>query len=1059
MAEDVKKLIEQSKDKTMVIGPGRRRSAVKKLGQIGTAEVVIPLVQALEDEDKEVKMNAFNALSDLTNSSAHEVLRNYYLKTKKKALWQIIRKKNFYPDDLAAKLEFLVKVKAFDEIKNFVDPGNFESILDIVLESQMDNPVEVLEQITDRGGDDVSMKVIKKFVASKNEVLFRLIDRKEWYPPELDKKIMFLLKTERYDKVTEMLDGADFLGILNILIDPKFPMKTQAGECLSHIDNPIIIDEICQLYIKDDLKHLAPMIMKNNWCPNHPRDRIFFYLSTDFLKGFFMSAKLDPQLIGGYLDVPHVRKSIKDHELIPFADFLKETAQALSEGNKPEINADSPLVDMRRRVNEYMEHPKGNQTIREICDDFIETKSPFLGYLIVQMGWAPENPEDAVQFYLSSGQNDKLIKLVDKAVRPLYEIFRGTDERLSKKAREVISNYKNPKTIEEVFRVYFETFDEELAAIIREKEWKPGDKSKKAVFFIFSGQPEKYAEIEPDGHKIIFEAYREMNSVQRYRLIEILIEHKAEKLVPFMLELLTFEKNPRILRLLCNILPVFFGQVYEPLKELIKTTEGPVVHEIITTLVELNTEGSMEMLYDIAKSKTGYMCFWILKLLEDARWQPANNSERAFYYELFKLRDEMMRMLNNDIVDEDPGIREQSAYLFTEMGDEKQVTTLMKYVEDPVDKVRAALAYSIGKLCALAPKNALAQIDSFRIGSIFMIFNDVRKAFIVQNDLEQIQILGRNYQVGNMVLRIFSIAAIEGLRKREGLSTLLLALQDTDPLVKQTAIRALRDLADREAEKPLLALIEDDDKTTRLLVAEALANVAGPETEEQLLKRINSGEYSHADSLIYALAKLDPAAHRELFERIIARPDFSYEGKKSAVLGLGMIKDEKITHTLIANLRSTLMTSLKDDDIVPYIQALGHIGHPGAYEEFAKLMTQANWRIRSEIIRAMGNIPERIAIVSIIKALDDASGWVQMAAVEAFNHYFNLHFKFMGTEKDLKFVASMIAYLKRFRLTQIADKRFAEYEILTNLTVLSLKYRLTMLYFQEKPKIMGEDKK
>jgi len=383
----------------------------------------------------------------------------------------------------------------------------------------------------------------------------------------------------------------------------------------------------------------------------------------------------------------------------------------------------------------------------------------------------------------------------------------------------------------------------------------------------------------------------------------------------------------------------------------------------------------------------------------------------------------------------------------------------MKYVEDPVDKVRAALAYSIGKLCALAPQNALAQIDSFRIGSIYMIFNDVRKAFIVQNDLEQIQILGRNYQVGNMVLRIFAIAAIEGLRKREGLPTLLLALQDSDPLVKQTAIKALRDLADREAEKPLLAMVEDDDKTTRLLVAEALANVAGPETEEQLLKRLNSGEYSHADSLIYALAKIDPTSHRELFERIIARPDFSYAGKRSAILGLGMIKDEKIVQTLIGFLRTTIIISMKDDDIVPYIQALGSIGHSGAYEEFAKLMTQANWRLRSEIIKAMGNIPERIALVHIIKALEDSNGWVQLAALEAFNHYINIHFKFMGTEKDLKFVASMIGYLKKFRLIQVADKRFAEFEILANLTVLTLKHRLTVLYFTEKPRIMGQEKK
>lgn len=1056
MAEDVDKLIEQSKDTTLLIGVRRRRSAVEKMGNNGSPKVVVPLIQALDDEDKDVKRLAFMALNKLREPASLEILRNMYLKTRKKALWQVIKKNQFYPEGLPEKLDYLSKARAQAEIKTLITPENFEEVLDLILESELENKAAIIKMILEQGGEDVEMIVLKKFVASQNDDLFTVIDIKNWYPQEIDKKIMFLLKTERYEKLASMLDGADFRALLDILTDPKFPMKKQAAECLSHIDNPVIVDEICKIFLEENAKHLAPLILRNNWSPNHPRDKVFFYLKTPFLKGFFLSAKMDARLMGGFLEVPHVRKKMSADELAPLGTFLDEIAGALSSGDKPEIAADNPLLEMKKRVQEYIDMEKNTQIIREICDDFLETRNPFLGYLIVQMGWAPEDLHDKIKFYMLSEQEDKIKKLGNEAIEALYDMFTGDDAQEKERAGAILRTYKNPGAIDKIFRMYFSSMNQDLEKIISENDWKPSDEVGKALYFIFSGQPERYVEVEPKGFNVIFEAYKSLDTAQRFKLIEILIKHKAEYFVDFLLTLLAYEKNPRTLKLLCTILPVFFTKVYEPLKEKVKKMDGTVLREVIKTLAELKTEGSLEMMYEIAKVKMGYICMWVLKLLEEARWQPTDKRERAFFYELFKIRDEMIRMLKNNIVDQDPKVRERAAYDFSKMGDERLLTTLMKYAEDPDDNVRVAVAYSIGKLCALSPENALRQIDNFRVGSIYMIFNDVRKAFMVQSDLEQIQILSRNYEVGNIVLRIFAIAALEGLQKREGVPTLLKAMEDENKLVAVTALRSLRDIADSQAEEPLLKMISSNDEELRMLAAEALANVASPKTVRKLVRMLNSGEYIYADSLVLTLGKLDPLSHRALFERIIQRPDFSYEGKRAAIHSIGHIGDEEAARALSNFLKNIMMMSHKDRDLIPYIEALGYTGLPSVYQDLSTVMAASTWNVRQYIIKAMGNIPARIALVMVIKAMDDPSSWVQLAALESLGTYFNQHFKFKGTEKDLQFVAAIIGRLKKFHLNDLADQRADEIMMLASLSVLLLKHHFTKLYLEQKPRVVGK---
>lgn len=1057
MKEDLKKLVEQSKDTTFLIGAGRRRDAVKKLGQIGSPEVVAHLINALRDEDTQVQEFAKEGLSNLKDPAAIEKLLDRFVRSKKKSLWTII-KAHHIPEDLAERLAFLVKAHKTSEIKNSVTEANFDEVLDLIIESNIENMFEVLKVIIESAGPNAEMTIIRKFLATKNDALFQLIDYKEWYPPSLDKKIMFLLKTEKFQKIADLLDGTEFREILDILTDPKFPMKKAAADSLSAITNPIIKDEICQVYMREDVAHFGPFILKNNWSPNPPRDKIFFYLKTDFLKGFFNSTNIDPMLLGGYLDVPHVRESIKDEELEPFAMMLDDVAKSLGEGERPDIAIarDSKFEDMKRRLHEYLDHPKSDKVIKEICDDYLETGSPFLSYLIKQMGWAPEDPGFAVPFYIQSDQEKKIYKLSGNAIKPLYDLMKGKNKKLAAKAEEILKKFRNPKAVDQVFQTYFATMDKQLEEIIKENNWKPHNKKEKALFFLFSEQPERYTEVEEEGFSVLMEAYQESDTMQRMKIVELILMQKAEYFTDFLLSLLTYEKSSKVLRMLVQMIPIFFKKIHDQLFEMLRMLEGYVLKLIVKILAELKTEEAMKMLFDLAKMKMGWTAFWILKFFEEFRWQPEEAHEKALLYEMYRIRDDMLRIIQNKVVDPDPAVRRIAALTFTDFSDERQLPTLMKYVEDPSDDVREGIAYSLGRLCALSPRTALQNMDTFRISSIYMLFSDVRKAFAMTADVDQVSILGRNYKVGTKTLRVFTIAAFEEMQKKESVPYLLEGLKDEDFIIKRSAMHGLREIAypNEEIEEALFRFLEDNNEELRLIAAETLGSIMSEHRAEKVLNVYESGEYGHADSYLLALAKSNPLKYRNLLETSVMRPDISFEGKSAAITAMGMIGDEDAAVFLVGSLKKARMTA-EDDSLIPYVKALGMIGHPVAYQELASIKSSAGWDLRREIVKTMSHIKDRIALVEIIRSLEDTNGWVQIEALRALGRYYNQFFKFKETEKDLKFVGAIIGRLKKFTLNPVQDMMSEQYQYESELAVLLLKHRLTRLYLLNKPRILS----
>jgi len=1054
MKSEVEKLIEQLKDTSILFGVSRRRNAVKKLGQIGTPNVVVPIVNALSDDDAEVKRNAFLALSSLKDPTSQEILRNLFLKTGNKAIWQIIKNNKMYPSNIAEKIKFMTLAHSKEELSSVVDEIGFSGFVEAVIEGGSENSSESLKLVIEKCDDQGKMFIIKKYLESRSDILLEIIEHMEWYPPELDKKLMFLLKTQKYQKIIDLLDGDDFRKIIDILSDPDFPMKASALECFATLNDQFIIDEICKIFLREGNLHLGRIIMHNKWSPERARDKVFFYLRTTFLHGFFKTMQIDPLILGGYLEIPEIKDSMPDAAFSPLADFLAEVASTISEGRVPSIDKlENPLADIYVKAKEYLGKPKTADFINSIYKEYLDTKNYFLGYLIVQMDWAPEDTTERTEFYLRFDQEEKIKKMNDKAIEPLYLILSSPEStpEMVEKAKKMLKSFKNPKAIDQVFRIYFKTKDRQLEEIIKINDWKPNDKIEKVLYFIFSNQPSRFKEVDDSGSfRILFDAYVSLEPGQRFAMLEVLLGAESMEFVDFLFMLLEYERNPRILKLIGRVIIKFFKQFQDRLMEMIPRMEGPAVKMLVKELYRSKIPGCYEMLYHIALTRPGYTCFWILKLLEDVRWIPQDPLEKKFFYELYKIRDEMMRILQNRLVDEDPETRAHSAYMFSQMGDERYLGTLMKYVEDPVEEVRAALAYSIGYLCALNPEGALEQIDSFRIGSIFMIFNDVRKAFMVPSEEEQLSILARNYSIGNIVLREFAVAVLLGLEKPESVPTLVGALNDESIIIRRTAMKALVNIPDNSIVDMLFAKCQDDDEEIRMNAALALGYICDQKTSERILRKINSGDFFHADSLVTALSMNNPEKYRDLFEKIIKQPSYNEKSKAACIRALGKIGDTRAITFLTNQLNSARSTTTRLDYQIPYIEAFGRIGGKDSIAILDSLFRLGNWETRSAVMRAYGNINDRAALVCILKSLEDKSGWVQLAALEGLAKYYNLHFKFLNTEKDLQFVGAIVNMLKKFKFNEVADKNTKEYELISMLYAKVLEIHFTRIYLKHK---------
>jgi HEAT repeat protein len=198
--------------------------------------------------------------------------------------------------------------------------------------------------------------------------------------------------------------------------------------------------------------------------------------------------------------------------------------------------------------------------------------------------------------------------------------------------------------------------------------------------------------------------------------------------------------------------------------------------------------------------------------------------------------------------------------------------------------------------------------------------------------------------------------AVQGLgeaRDPRALEPLLGALKDRLPTIRIAALSGLGRLRDRRAIEPVIAMLDDPDGKVRTSAAAALKKF-GKAAHAPMLAAYRGGNAGARFVLLGALGRIKSPAISELL--IAALDDPRVEIRAEAARVLGVRKDQRAV--------DRLLQAVAEGEPYQgfYIQVLGEIGDPRAFEPLQALLAAPEFMLRREIVMALRKIDNPRAV-------------------------------------------------------------------------------------------------
>jgi HEAT repeat protein len=198
--------------------------------------------------------------------------------------------------------------------------------------------------------------------------------------------------------------------------------------------------------------------------------------------------------------------------------------------------------------------------------------------------------------------------------------------------------------------------------------------------------------------------------------------------------------------------------------------------------------------------------------------------------------------------------------------------------------------------------------------------------------------------------------AVQGLgeaRDPRALEPLLGALKDRLPTIRIAALSGLGRLRDRRAIEPAIAMLDDPDSKVRTSAAAALKKF-GKAAHAPMLEAYRGGNARARFVLLSALGRIKSPAISELL--IAALDDPQVEIRMEAARVLGVRKDQRAVARLLQAVAEGGPYQFF------YIQMLGEIGDPRAFEPLQALLAAPEFMRRREVVTALRKIDNPRAV-------------------------------------------------------------------------------------------------
>jgi HEAT repeat protein len=205
----------------------------------------------------------------------------------------------------------------------------------------------------------------------------------------------------------------------------------------------------------------------------------------------------------------------------------------------------------------------------------------------------------------------------------------------------------------------------------------------------------------------------------------------------------------------------------------------------------------------------------------------------------------------------------------------------------------------------------------------------------------------------NYRVRWKAVQSLGAARDPRAFEPLLGALKDRLPTIRIAALSGLGRLRDRRAMAPVIAMLDDPDSKVRTSAAAALKKF-GKAAHAPMLEAYREGNTRARFVLLSALGRIDSPAISELL--IAALDDPQTEIRVEAARVLGVRKDQRAVPRLLQAVAEGGTHQLF------YIQVLGEIGDPRAFEPLQALLEAPEFMLRHQVVTALRKIDNPRAV-------------------------------------------------------------------------------------------------
>lgn len=255
----------------------------------------------------------------------------------------------------------------------------------------------------------------------------------------------------------------------------------------------------------------------------------------------------------------------------------------------------------------------------------------------------------------------------------------------------------------------------------------------------------------------------------------------------------------------------------------------------------------------------------------------------------------------------------------------------------------------------------------------------------------------------NVQVRRRAVQTLGLLQSPEAVPSIISALKDSDPLVRQEAALSLSRYSDTASVTPLIDLLKDEHGYVRMAAVETLCAI-GPDAIDPLILALGEGDEQLRNRASFALVNIGPPAVDRLIDSL---QDDNAAKTRSCAWILGRIGDERAIPHLVSALghpdryvRREAIDSLAAMDtaaVLPLTQAfrdgetpvrhcameaLWMIGAPAA-ENIRDLLFDPSPDVRKRSALLLGEIGVRSSADSLSRLLGDEDPSVRRVAFEA----------------------------------------------------------------------------